>query len=577
MIQIWRWEVPLPPGLQFISGPLGSAAATLLFWLLIAFLVQLVLFRLAKAIARRTESDIEDVVIDVSRRPLVAIILLLGMVSSLDFLEIVGGQVATAERWLVAGVIGVVTYWLWRLLKEVVIHYGERIARRTETRVDDVLLPIVNQFAPIVLFVVGGAAILQQLGVRLDALLVAIGGAAFILAFALQDILSNVFSGLSLLVDTPFRYGDLIRLEDGTVCQVVRIGVRVTQLYDIDNHAIIYMPNSKLANERLMNLMQPTPELISTIRLELARDADVERARAILNGVLEGHPDLMGEIDQKIPQIAGFGILPEEKRSHGRARLEAEREVDRKLRDAAAGLAALAAEIKRSEQHGFSQAERRSLQATMEPLARRIGHIPGVERRLDSYKGDVEDFVAECIGELPPGSLVVVTWQWANLWANDPDIHPGQDDVRIRGHWAVRLVSLLRRVDDLRRKVEHPDGLEQRLDDATLRLHAWLTREFKPAVAPWKCSGAGFKGFGEVGPIFSLFFLVDDIELEHFTRQARVETQVRREVARRLREEGIEFAGRRFEVAFLQGGPGVSSPVAEVPLPVGQGSVSPPQ
>src|SRR3989304_5190459 len=186
------------------------------------------------------------------------------------------------------------TYWLWRLLKEVVIHYGERIARRSESRVDDVLLPIVNQFAPIVLFVIGGAAILQELGIRLDALLVAIGGAAFILAFALQDILSNVFSGLSLLVDTPFRYGDLIRLEDGTVCQVVRIGVRVTQLYDIDTHAILYMPNSKLANERLVNLMQPTPELISSIRLELARETDVERTRDILNAGLEGHPDPAG-------------------------------------------------------------------------------------------------------------------------------------------------------------------------------------------------------------------------------------------------------------------------------------------
>jgi MscS family membrane protein len=555
----------------------GSAAATLLFWLLAAFLSQLVIFRLAKAVARRTESDLEDVVIDISRRPLVAVIILLGMVASLEFLELVGGQVAMVERWLVAGVMAVATYWLWRMLKEVVIHYGERIARRSETRVDDVLLPIVNQFAPIVLFVLGGAAILQELGVRLDALLVAIGGAAFILAFALQDILSNVFSGLSLLVDTPFRYGDLVRLEDRTVCQVVRIGVRVTQLYDIDSHAIIYMPNSKLANERLVNLMQPTPELISTIRLELARDTDVERARGVLSAVLEGHPDLMGEIDQKIPQIDDFRVLSEAKRSHGRARLEAEREVDRSLREAADGLVALAAEISRSEQRGFSREELRSLRDRMEPLARQIGYVPGVERRLDAYKGDVEDFVAGCIAELPADCLAAVTWRWANIWAKDPDIHVGQDDVRMRAHWAVRVVSLLRRVDDLSRKVERPDGLEQRLDDAALRLHAWLTREFKLAVSPWKCSGAGFKGYGEAGPIFSLFFLVDDIELEHFTRQGRVETQVRREVVRRLKEEGIEFAGRRFEVAFVQGGNGASPELAALPLSLNQGSVSAPQ
>ena len=131
----------------------------------------------------------------------------------------------------------------------------------------------------------------KYLGVQLDALLVAIGGAAFIMAFALQDILSNVFSGLSLLVDTPFRYGDLISLEDGKVCQVIKIGVRVTQLYDIGAHAVIYAPNNKLANERLVNLMQPTPELISVVPIEVDQDSDPERVRGLLNDVLLGHPD----------------------------------------------------------------------------------------------------------------------------------------------------------------------------------------------------------------------------------------------------------------------------------------------
>jgi MscS family membrane protein len=571
MIQVWRWEVPLPLGLQFLSGPLGSAAATLLFWLLVAFLTQLVVLRVAKAIARRTESDIEDVIVDISRRPLVLAIILLGMIASLRFLELVDEHVAVIERWLVAGLIGLATYWLWRLLKEVVLHYGERIARRSETRVDDVLLPMVNQFAPIVLFVVGGAAILQELGIRLDALLVAIGGAAFILAFALQDILSNVFSGLSLLVDTPFRYGDLIRLEDGTICQVVRIGVRVTQLYDIDAHAIIYMPNSKLANERLVNLMQPTPELISILRLELTHDADVDRAREILNRVLDGHPDLMGEIEQKIPRIAEFSVLAEEKRAHGRERLQAELEVDRRLAEVSGGLKRLADQITRSEQHGFTQDELRAIRSAFEPLARQIGYLPGVDRRADAHRGDIDTFVAAAMSDLPEDSLAASTWRWVELWAKDPDLHFGHDDARMRAQWAVRVVSLLRRVDALWRKLEKPDTLEQRLDDAVLKLQAWLEREFKQRVAPWKCSGAGFKGYGEVGPIFSLFFLVDDIELEHFTRQVRVENQVRAEAARRLKEAGIGFAGRHYEVAFLQGGGRVAEGVAALPLGVQQG------
>jgi MscS family membrane protein len=303
MIQIWVWEVPLPPALLPLAGPWGSALGTLLFWLVVALVVQFIVFGALQVLALRTESDWEDVVVDVSRRPLVLVLVLLGMVNSLDHLGLHDALTDGVRRWTIAVVIAVATFWAWRLVKEVVLHYGQEFARRSETRVDDVLLPIVDQFAPLAFSLIGGTIILQHLGVRLDALLVAIGGAAFILAFALQDILSNVFSGLSLLVDTPFKYGDLVMLEDEKICQVVRIGVRVTQLYDIYAHALIYMPNSKLANERLINLMQPTPELVSTVTVDLHGDEDVELARQLLMDVLDGHPDLVGEIERKLQMI----------------------------------------------------------------------------------------------------------------------------------------------------------------------------------------------------------------------------------------------------------------------------------
>ena len=48
MIRIWLWEVPLPPQLQFLANPLGSAAATLAFWLLLALLLQLLVLRCSR-------------------------------------------------------------------------------------------------------------------------------------------------------------------------------------------------------------------------------------------------------------------------------------------------------------------------------------------------------------------------------------------------------------------------------------------------------------------------------------------------------------------------------------------------
>ncbi|HET7009664.1 MAG TPA: mechanosensitive ion channel domain-containing protein [Anaerolineales bacterium] len=548
MIRVWLWDIPLPPELAFLAQPWASGLATLLFWLLVAVVVEFVVFGIIKVLARRSETEIEDVIVDVSRRPLVLAILLLGAIFSLEALGVETTLAEGVRRILIAALMVLATYWIWRMMKEVIMHYAEIFARRSETRADDILVPIVNQFAPIVIFSVGGAVVLQYLGVHLDALLVAIGGAAFIMAFALQDILSNVFSGLSLLVDTPFRYGDLISLEDGKVCQVIKIGVRVTQLYDIGSHAVIYAPNSKLANERLVNLMQPTPELVSVVPIEVAQDSDPERVRAVLDDVLLGHPDLLGDLAVKLERIEGFATLSPEKRAHGLERLAAERRVDQKVAESLTGLRAFAGAVTTREGRGLSRDEREELLAQYHPLAKTMGWIDEPAQRLAAYKGTNDEFLDAIRGELEADSLAHLTWAWANTWAQDPDLLPGEDGARLRAYWSERVLSLLRRVDDLGDRLERGGVLEVRLDEAVLGLVAWLRREFKQAAPPWKSSGVGFAGLSTGGFLFRLFFYVDDIELEHFARQSRVEGQVRRESFRRLREHGIALPAPKYEV-----------------------------
>jgi MscS family membrane protein len=550
MIRIWIWDVPLPPGMEFLARPWASALATLLFWLLIALILQFVVFTIVKALARRSETEIEDVIVDVSRRPLVVAIVLLGAVYSIDALGLVGAFALGLRRGLVAGLMAVATYWIWRMMKEVVLHYAEILARRSETRADDVLVPIVNQFAPIVIFSIGGAVILEYLGVRLDALLVAIGGAAFIMAFALQDILSNVFSGLSLLVDTPFRYGDLIALEDGKVCQVMKIGVRVTQLYDIGAHAVIYAPNNKLANERLVNLMQPTPELVSIVPVIVGQDNDPEQVRGLLNDVLLGHPDLLGDLQSKLERIGDFLTLTPEKRAHGRERLAAEHRVDDAVRTVLALLQEFADAVSSRERRGLTREERSELMERFRPLSRQIGWIDEPGQRLATFHGGVEEFLEHIQGELGAGSLAQATWAWVSVWAQDPDLLPVEDGGRLRAYWGERILGLLRRVDDLGDRIEQGGGLEVRLDEAVLALVGWLRREFKQTTPAWKASGTGFKGMDGGGFLFRMLFYVDDIELEHFERQSRVEGQVRREAYRRLREQGISLPAPRYEIAL---------------------------
>ena len=95
------------------------------------------------------------------------------------------------------------------------------------------------------LYVVGAFIALQVIGFDLTGLWVAFGGATFVLGFAVKDILANFFSGLVLLIDTPFRFGDVIMHNDERAI-VRKIGLRTTRLYLIDTHCEVYVPNGSI-------------------------------------------------------------------------------------------------------------------------------------------------------------------------------------------------------------------------------------------------------------------------------------------------------------------------------------------
>lgn len=63
---------------------------------------------------------------------------------------------------------------------------------------------------PPLIYVFGTFFFLQSLGIDLTGLWVAFGGITFVLGFALKDILANFFSGLVLLIDTPFQFDDMV-------------------------------------------------------------------------------------------------------------------------------------------------------------------------------------------------------------------------------------------------------------------------------------------------------------------------------------------------------------------------------
>jgi small-conductance mechanosensitive channel len=102
-----------------------------------------------------------------------------------------------------------------------------------------------------------------------------------VVGFALRYVISDVFSGIALSFDHPYRIGDWIEPAPGVVGKVVEITWRTTRLVTRDGVSVI-VPNGLLATGRLQNYSAPAASFRAAFRLTLGPDVPQGRAKQIL-------------------------------------------------------------------------------------------------------------------------------------------------------------------------------------------------------------------------------------------------------------------------------------------------------
>jgi small-conductance mechanosensitive channel/CRP-like cAMP-binding protein len=115
----------------------------------------------------------------------------------------------------------------------------------------------------------------------LTGLLATSGVVAIVLGFAMQSTLSDLFSGIALNLERPFRVGDWLSLDSGIIGQVVQTNWRATHLRTLDGNDVI-VPNSKIAAAQLTNFDQPARHLRQSITIPLPGDIAPARVQGVL-------------------------------------------------------------------------------------------------------------------------------------------------------------------------------------------------------------------------------------------------------------------------------------------------------
>lgn len=267
---------------------LGISLLIVLFVLIpgkwiIGVLIKKPLSRLAK----RTSTILDDFILEIIQLPLY--LLLIGWsvnfgLKRLDFIPEEWNPWISDAFFIFYLIIGFI--FSIQFLRKIIIWYGKEMSSRTETNLDEQLLPFIRRVTMIIIWLIGIIILLSHFNVDVSGLVATLGIGSLAIALAAQAALSDTISGFAIMIDRPFRIGDRIEIQDlDTWGDVVDIGLRSSRIRTRDNRMVV-VPNSVIGKSLVVNYSYPDTQYRNEIQIGLAYGTDIEKARDIMVNIV---------------------------------------------------------------------------------------------------------------------------------------------------------------------------------------------------------------------------------------------------------------------------------------------------
>lgn len=257
-------------------------AGTFLAMVLVKRLLEIV----AKKITNRTQSNLDNAILGALKIPIYFGVVLLGI--WLVLMQFDGDLIFSSTSVNIAFFLA---YWflgyliVYRLIVNLSKWYQTDIALRTETTLDEQIVPFARRIVLSVVTVIAIIILLGRFNVNsstISAFITTLGIGSLAIALAAQATLGDVFSGFMIMIDRPFRIGDRIELVDlQTWGDVKDIGLRSTRILTRDNRFVI-IPNSLIAANPIVNHSLPSTMYRVQTEVGVAYGLNIDEVRKVL-------------------------------------------------------------------------------------------------------------------------------------------------------------------------------------------------------------------------------------------------------------------------------------------------------
>lgn len=171
---------------------------------------------------------------------------------------------------------------------------GNRVQKFTDRseRMDNTLGPIFIKTTRIGIMAITLLVVLGQFGVETASIIAVLGTIGLAIGLALQGTLSNIASGIMLLVLRPFNVGDFVDI-GGTMGVVDEIGLFVTEMHTPDNIAVT-MPNSRIWGDKIENYTKNNSRRVD-MEFGISYNDDLDEAMTLIKDILSNDERILPE------------------------------------------------------------------------------------------------------------------------------------------------------------------------------------------------------------------------------------------------------------------------------------------
>lgn len=289
----------LEPLIGFVADyPLVQSLAILLIALLTAKLLSAILTHVIGHFATHTRFQWDDQLIALLHRPLFWSVLFIGLLTAILPLQL--SSIATDVIQSIIATLFIIIWSGFLVRISRIVLRGMSSRTHAQSLVRPQTQPLFENLGFILVLIIAVYFIFRAWHIDMTAWLASAGIVGIAIGFAAKDTLANLFSGVFILADAPYKLGDYVVLDSGERGKVTAIGLRSTRLLTRDDVEIT-IPNAIMGNTRIINESGgPHEKFRIRVSIGVAYGSDIDQVKAILMDIASNEPQVCTDPEARV-------------------------------------------------------------------------------------------------------------------------------------------------------------------------------------------------------------------------------------------------------------------------------------